>query len=57
MTAYGSTQDTVRRPETGWAQARRRRVGGVRFCLPATADRDTRRPFAEPEGNIVRGED
>jgi hypothetical protein len=57
VTVHGSAQDTTRRPETGWAQARRRRVGGVRFCLPATADRDARRPAAEPEGNIVRGED
>ncbi|MDQ0772429.1 hypothetical protein QF026_000895 [Streptomyces aurantiacus] len=57
MTAYGSsTQDTVRRPETGWAQARHR-DGRVRICLPATADRDARRASAEPEGNIVRGED
>jgi len=56
---YGSTQtqDVIRRPETGWAQSRRRRHGGVRICLAATADRDTRRAFAEPEGNIVRGED
>ncbi|WP_328492255.1 hypothetical protein OHS59_05455 [Streptomyces sp. NBC_00414] len=57
MSAYGSTQDIVRRPETGWAQARRRRVGGVRIHLSATADRDSRRTSAEPEGNIVRGED
>ncbi|WAU83433.1 hypothetical protein O1Q96_29330 [Streptomyces sp. Qhu-G9] len=56
MTAYGSTQDTVRRPETGWAQARRR-DNGVRICLPAIADRDPSRTPAEPEGNIVRGED
>ncbi|WP_188113947.1 MULTISPECIES: hypothetical protein [Streptomyces] len=58
MTTYASTRHTaVRRPETGWAKAHRRRVGGVRLCLPATADKDTRRSAAEPEGNIVRGED
>ncbi|MEU9187489.1 hypothetical protein AB0D14_23700 [Streptomyces sp. NPDC048484] len=57
MTAYASTQDTMRRPETGWALARRSRDSGVRICLPAIADRDTRRTSAEPEGNIVRGED
>lgn len=54
---YGSTQDTVHRPETGWAQARRGRRGGVRSCLPATVDRDVRRTSPEPEGNIIRGED
>ncbi|MFE9680224.1 hypothetical protein [Streptomyces sp. NPDC006285] len=57
MTAYGSTQDTTRRPETGWAQARRSPDGGVRLCLPATADGHTRRMAAGPEANIVRGED
>ncbi|MEU0060506.1 hypothetical protein [Streptomyces sp. NPDC006334] len=50
----------VRRPETGWARARRLRRGGAapRTCLPAVYT-----PGATPgtpygvEGNIVRGDD
>ncbi|MEU4877443.1 hypothetical protein [Streptomyces sp. NPDC021608] len=45
----------TRRPETGWARARRvRRVRALpRTCLAAVA------PGAQPgpEGNIIRGED
>ncbi|CAL9281250.1 hypothetical protein ABZ568_31750 [Streptomyces olindensis] len=50
----------VRRPETGWSQARRLRgkKAALRTCLPAVEDRAA--PTAArsgPEWNIVRGED
>ncbi|MFF9331885.1 hypothetical protein [Streptomyces albogriseolus] len=49
----------TRRPETGWARARRLRdQDPLRTCLPAV-DRDTRpaAPVTWAEENIVRGED
>ncbi|MFI9600306.1 hypothetical protein ACIHCX_10575 [Streptomyces sp. NPDC052043] len=63
MTARTSGKHLVRHPETGWAQARRRREEGVRTCIPAREDRGgprKDRTGAEPnsvESNIVRGED
>ncbi|MBJ6642240.1 hypothetical protein ACWDLL_09890 [Streptomyces griseoincarnatus] len=49
----------TRRPETGWARARRLRdQEPLRTCLPAV-DRDPvpAAPAGWAEGNIVRGED
>ncbi|MGX1304952.1 hypothetical protein RKD35_006440 [Streptomyces albogriseolus] len=49
----------TRRPETGWARARRLRdQDPLRTCLPAV-DRDTTpaAPVTWAEENIVRGED
>ncbi|MFF8970053.1 hypothetical protein [Streptomyces sp. NPDC014995] len=51
---------TARKPETGWARARRLRRGdpALRTCIPATeapGSMPGTRPW--PEGNIVRGED
>ncbi|WP_405915247.1 hypothetical protein [Streptomyces sp. NBC_00728] len=56
MTADISTRTTAR-PETGWAMSRRRRLGGPRTCVPATADRTARTDRSAPDWNIVRGED
>ncbi|MGW3116467.1 hypothetical protein ACWDBW_04810 [Streptomyces sp. NPDC001107] len=49
----------IRRPETGWARARRLRGKGVvRTCIPAVLEQGTTRTDEPgPEGNIVRGED
>ncbi|CAL9349952.1 MULTISPECIES: hypothetical protein [unclassified Streptomyces] len=56
----GSTdKPRTRRPETGWARARRLRgQGPLRTCLPAV-DRNTTpaAPVTRAEGNVVRGED
>ncbi|MEU0912690.1 hypothetical protein ACH4KU_25415 [Streptomyces althioticus] len=49
----------ARRPETGWARARRLRdQEPLRTCLPAV-DREPvpAGPVVRAEGNIVRGED
>ncbi|MFF2362756.1 hypothetical protein ACFVU0_08575 [Streptomyces sp. NPDC058122] len=56
MTADIGTRSTAR-PETGWAQARRRRRTGPRTCLPATAGASARQDRTAPDWNIVRGED
>jgi hypothetical protein len=56
-----STQEKPvrRRPETGWARARRLRGRGVvRTWVPAVADADAASAVGTcPEDNIVRGED
>ncbi|TXS50177.1 hypothetical protein EAO69_44700 [Streptomyces sp. me109] len=59
MSTEVSRKIVTRRPETGWAEARRRHGSGVRTCVPATATASVaRRDQADsPEGNIVRGED
>jgi hypothetical protein len=57
VTTDVSTKTTARRPETGWAKARRRRGKGLRTCLPATVDRTARQDRVDAEWNIVRGED
>ncbi|MGP4053115.1 hypothetical protein [Streptomyces sp. 2A115] len=57
MTADVRKKDTIRRPETGWAKARRRRGSQVRTYVPAIADRETRQVHVSPDWNIVRGED
>ncbi|MET7441846.1 MULTISPECIES: hypothetical protein [unclassified Streptomyces] len=57
MTTDVRRENASRRPETGWAEARRRRERAIRTCVPATADGDTRQAQAGPEWNIVRGED
>jgi hypothetical protein len=51
---------TTRRPETGWARARRLRRGdpALRTCIPAVEVPGTPPGTRSvPEGNIVRGED
>ncbi|MFF7445334.1 MULTISPECIES: hypothetical protein [unclassified Streptomyces] len=59
MTAHTLDTSVTRRPETGWARARRlRERAGLRTCVPAVAETDGSavvRPSTE--GNIVRGED
>jgi hypothetical protein len=59
VTSEISDKPRPRRPETGWARARRLRgKDPLRTCLPAV-DRGTTSTVPEPgtEGNIVRGED
>ncbi|MFF9209101.1 MULTISPECIES: hypothetical protein [unclassified Streptomyces] len=58
-TAQSQEKTVIRRPETGWARARRlRRQHALRTCQPAVDD-----PAGAPasrtgaEWNIVRGED
>lgn len=49
---------TVRRPETGWAKARRLRGREIRTCVRAmAADGDGGQPKGGPEDNIVKGDD
>ncbi|MEV5438342.1 hypothetical protein AB0K80_20350 [Streptomyces sp. NPDC052682] len=59
MTSQTSEQPLVRRPETGWARARRLRgKAALRTWLPAVEDRGApATSLPEPEGHIVRGED
>ncbi|MEU6478727.1 hypothetical protein ABZ858_17870 [Streptomyces sp. NPDC047017] len=62
VTAHISEKTTGRRPETGWATARRLREKGVRTCVPAVASAGEgrggpRRDRTGAECNIVRGED
>ena len=59
MTTHTTDKLVLRRPETGWSQARRRRGEGVvRTCVPAVLDQGTTRTGQpDGEGNIVRGED
>ncbi|CAL9362810.1 hypothetical protein [Streptomyces pilosus] len=55
-----SDKPRPRRPETGWARARRLRAEEpLRTCLPAVELRvaPTAAPDTGPEANIVRGED
>ncbi|WP_173985724.1 MULTISPECIES: hypothetical protein [unclassified Streptomyces] len=56
MTSQLEDKPVIRRPETGWARARRTRRGSAapRTCLPAVAAPGTQ---SGPEGNIVRGDD
>ncbi|MER6788376.1 hypothetical protein ABT330_27815 [Streptomyces sp. NPDC000658] len=56
MTAQTEEKPATRRPETGWARARRvRRVSAApRTCLAAVASPGTQ---PGPENNIIRGED
>ncbi|GAB2758343.1 hypothetical protein [Streptomyces bullii] len=59
MTSQTSEKPVARRPETGWARARRLRgKDALRTCLPAVEDRGAPgTPLPGPDGNIVRGED
>ncbi|MCD9874527.1 hypothetical protein [Streptomyces guryensis] len=59
MTPQTTDKPVIRRPETGWARARRLRGKGVlRTCVPAVLEQGTTRTDQLcPEGNIVRGED
>ncbi|MEH0551927.1 hypothetical protein [Streptomyces sp. B21-101] len=56
VTSHLKETPAVRRPETGWARARRTRRGSAapRTCLPAVAAPGTQ---PDPAGNIVRGDD
>ncbi|MGA5032832.1 hypothetical protein ACPB8P_20020 [Streptomyces cellulosae] len=59
MIAESTDKPRTRRPETGWARARRLRgQEPLRTCLSAV-DRDTTpaAPLVAAEENIVRGED
>ncbi|MEU5320247.1 hypothetical protein AB0G67_26375 [Streptomyces sp. NPDC021056] len=59
MTAHMLEKPVARRPETGWARARRLRGRTVvRTWVPAVVDSDgTYAMGPVAEGNIVRGED
>ncbi|MFH0519396.1 hypothetical protein ACHBTE_19760 [Streptomyces sp. M41] len=48
---------TVRRPETGWATARRLHGQCIRTCERATFDGDDGPKRRGDEWNVVRGED
>ncbi|AVV44440.1 hypothetical protein PYK79_46185 [Streptomyces sp. ID05-04B] len=47
----------VRRPETGWATARRLRGQRIRTCVRATIDGDVGRSRRGNDWNVVRGVD
>ncbi|MEU1055783.1 hypothetical protein [Streptomyces sp. NPDC005876] len=59
MTTDTRDETVLRRPETGWSEARRRRTeGALRTWIPAVDDAGpARTPRPVPESNIVRGED
>ncbi|MGW1506374.1 hypothetical protein ACWCQW_49425 [Streptomyces mirabilis] len=57
MTVEVRKTGTVRRPETGWARARRLRGRGIRTCERATLDGDTQQLRQDDDWNVVRGED
>ncbi|MGW7236737.1 hypothetical protein [Streptomyces sp. NPDC054804] len=57
MTAEASKPTAVRRPETGWARARRLRGPGIRTCMRAKLDNDAGRLRHKDDWNVVRGED
>ncbi|MEU3948521.1 hypothetical protein [Streptomyces sp. NPDC029526] len=59
MTTQTDTEARSRRPETGWATARRLKgEHPLRTCLPAVVNRTgPATPRTDAEGNIVRGED
>ncbi len=57
MTAEAEKTTTVRRPETGWATARRLRGRRIRTWVRATAEGDQSRERRGDEWNVVRGED
>ncbi|WP_210571013.1 hypothetical protein OG800_42095 [Streptomyces sp. NBC_00445] len=51
------TTPAVRRPETGWARARRVRGQSIRTCMRATIDGDAGQLRRGDDWNVVRGED
>ncbi|MET7543598.1 hypothetical protein [Streptomyces sp. NPDC005507] len=58
MTTDVNNTTTTRRPETGWAKARRRRGNPLRTCVPARSDsNESRQSHASPDWNVVRGDD
>ncbi|MEU6577888.1 hypothetical protein [Streptomyces sp. NPDC046805] len=57
MTTEASNPIVVRRPETGWARARRLRGQGIRTCMRATLDNNAGRLRQGDGWNVVRGED
>ncbi|MFE9836659.1 hypothetical protein ACFYP4_16235 [Streptomyces sp. NPDC005551] len=57
MTADVRNDSSMRRPETGWAEARRGRGSAIRTCVAARAERDGRQAQTGSDWNIVRGED
>jgi hypothetical protein len=59
VTAHILEKPVARRPETGWAVARRLRGRAVvRTCVPAVVASDGAYAVSPAaEGNIVRGED
>lgn len=57
VTAETKKRSTARRPETGWATARRVQGRAIRTCVRATVDGDSVQKCLGGEGNIVRGED
>lgn len=57
VTAEVSTPTVARRPETGWARARRLRGRGIRTCLRPTLDDNAGHMRQEDDWNVVRGED
>lgn len=56
VTAQTKEKPAIRRPETGWARARRLRrvLAAPRTCQPAVAAPGAR---SGPDWNIVRGDD
>ncbi|KUO05184.1 hypothetical protein [Streptomyces caeruleatus] len=53
-----ASANTVRRPETGWARARRLRGREIRTWVRAmAADGDGGQPRGATQDNIVRGDD
>ncbi|MER6274422.1 hypothetical protein [Streptomyces sp900105755] len=57
MTAEVSNPIVARRPETGWARARRLRGQGIRTCLRPKLDDNAGRMRQGDDWNVVRGED
>ncbi|MFE9020971.1 hypothetical protein ACFYNL_20725 [Streptomyces sp. NPDC007808] len=57
MTAQAEKTTTVRRPETGWATARRLRGQCLRTWVRARLDGDEGQERRGDEWNVVRGED
>lgn len=47
----------VRRPETGWARARRLRGQTIRTCVRAKMDGAPGQTRSQDDWNVVRGED
>ncbi|GKQ35026.1 hypothetical protein [Streptomyces sp. A012304] len=60
MTSHTVEKPAARRPETGWARARRlrRQSPALRTWIPAVdAPGVVLGPRSAPEGHIIRGED
>ncbi|MET9830743.1 hypothetical protein ABZ078_15805 [Streptomyces sp. NPDC006385] len=57
MTAEAKTTTTIRRPETGWATARRLRGQCIRTYVRATVEGDEAQKRRGDDWNVVRGED